>query len=318
MEAVKLVACFLILTGTSAAAGPVLNRARLSPVPSAGRAEPVPTRPAWLKVESGGGRDVERAAAKIERSSRLLSRTATGRALGYTLTEKGGTVYVNYGGSFYVSDGDNQVSLGPEFALSRTDETLAVLFAHELEHLHQRSLGLAGESARGIRELAAFVVQTRAWVELGAELRESDLEANWNNSHDMAAALEYPASVMTALAYRAEFRADLSDKKVREYWSAVLAEDAAWRKRWSAKFPKRDSRESAFFVLNQALNLGGGSRSVSAWLPDVLERALTLRPGESILLPVEPTEADKALLEAHVLAPRLVRGESGSWGLVLP
>ena len=307
----------VLLFAPEASARVALDRTRLQPVPLPGRSSPLPGRPSWLKVD-GNHADLEKAAAKIERATVLLARTATGRSLSPTLAAKGGTVRVNEGGSFYVTDSANEVSVGPEFILSRTDETAAVLFSHELEHLNQRALGLSGETARGVREMAAFIVQTRVWVELGASLRESDLDANWNNSHDMNAALDYPATVSTVLAYRSGWRGDLSDKKVRAYWNTVLEEDAQWRAKWRAKFPKRNSRESAYFVLNQALNFNGINGEVSAWLPDVLESLMSLRKGKSLLLPVEPTEADKALLNSHVLAPKLVRGKSGSWGLVLP
>ncbi len=310
-----LIVVFLFAPEVSARVA--LDRTRLQPVPLPGETKPVPSRPSWIEID-GSGKELEKAASKIQRASVLLSRSVTERKLGIYLTEKGGTVRVNENGSFYVTDSANEVSVGPDFINSRSDETAAVLFSHELEHLKQRSLGLSGETARGVRELTAFLVQMRVWVELGASLRESDLQGNWNNAHDVSAALDYPATVMTVLAYRADFRADLSDKKVRAYWNTVLKEDAQWRAKWRPKFPKRNSRESAYFVLNQALNFNGVKGEISAWLPDVLESLMGLRKGKSLLLPVEPTEADKALLNSHVLAPKLVRGKSGSWGLVLP
>jgi len=160
-------------------------------------------------------------------------------------------------------------------------------------------------------------VQTRVWVELDAPISDEDLKGNGNNSHDMIAALEYPATASAVLALRAGWRPELSDPKVRAYWSRTLAEQSRWTARWKARFPKRDARKSAAFVMKQALNFNGTKGEPSQWLPDVLERLMTLRPGEPLLLPAEPSGADKALLEAHVLAPRLERGESGSWALVL-
>lgn len=303
------------LLAPQASARVLLDRSRLNPVPPPGRSAPLPSRPAWLKID-GTGDSLEETADKIERAAALLSRSATGRALGPTLNAMGGTVRVNHGGSFLVSG--SEVSVGPEFLLERTDETAAVLFAHELEHVRQHALGLAGEKARGVRELTAFLVQTRVWVELGASLKEDDLKANWNNSHDMTAALDYPAAAMTVLAYRSGWRADLGDAKVRGYWLSVLKEDAAWRGRWRAKFPQRDSAESARFVLKQALRFQGMKGDVSPWLPDVMESLMATPAGKTVLLPGAPTSADKALLDAHPLAPRLQQGEAGAWGLLRP
>lgn len=310
-------ALIVFLVAPEVSARVVFDRARLKPVPSPGRTGPVSYRPLWLKSE-GSGEDLEKAVSKIQRASVLLSRTATGRALGPYLAEKGGSVLVHAGGSFYVTDSNTQVSVGPEFINSRTDATAAVFFSHELEHLKQKVLGITGETARGVRELTAFLVQMRVWVELGAFLVDSDLAANWNNAHDLTAALDYPATVMTVLAYRADFRTDLSDPKVRAYWTTVLKEDAVWRVARRSRYPQRNSRESVFFVMNQALNMMRVSGEVSAWLPDVMEKLMSLPRGKTLLLPVEPSIADKALLDAHPLAPLLERGETGSWVLVRP
>ncbi|MFH2203461.1 MAG: hypothetical protein ABIJ96_10125 [Elusimicrobiota bacterium] len=269
---------------------------RIQPAPVAAPAGISVVDPSWIVVE-GRGAELEQAKRLLIAAAAIIGRTPTGQILARTLTQGGGRVIVNKDGSFYVSDDDNAVVAGPDFVNPRTPAVLSPLFAHELEHLVQGQGGVKGKSARGARELGAFLVQCRLWIEAGAPTNDADWERNGSNSQDMWAWIEYPHSAMAALKLRGRLDFSLAERKVRRYWRDVLGEEASWRGKWSAKFPKdRDSREAALFILEQASRFAEGrlGGKVSPWLPDYLE---DLAAGRSPKLPEDASAKDRAFIE---------------------
>ncbi|MBI5625438.1 MAG: hypothetical protein HY924_16795 [Elusimicrobia bacterium] len=269
---------------------------------------PAPVRPAWLKVE-GEGAEFAAGEARFLESFAMVARTSSGEALSRPLVSGRGKVVVRQQG-MWVTDRDAEFTAGLDFLLRREPAVLAPILAHELEHLVQLDLGLSGAQARPARELAAFFVQCRPWVELGAPVEELDWPRNGSNSRDMWAWLDHPFTAATALAYRGGLRLDLAAPKAAAYWRKTLADEKAWRKAWVDRFPKaRDSQEAALFVLEQAAGFSAVSLAgpVSAGLPDLIEAAAALAPGESLVVPFEPSAKDRALLEAAPISAKLSR-----------
>jgi hypothetical protein len=133
----------------------------------------------------------------------------------------------------------------------------------------------------------------------------------------MWAWLDHPFTAATALAYRGGLKLDPSVPTAASYWEKVLKDDKAWRAVWSGRFPKgRDSREAALFILEQAVGFSASSQGgrVSESLPDVIEAAAGLTPGQSLSLPFEPSAKDQALLEAAPIRAKLYRRD-GAWVL---
>lgn len=256
-------------------------------------------RPQWLKVEAWPEQvEGER---KLAEAMSLLGQAPSARGFAELLTRDGGSVRLGETGSLMVIDGDNAVIAGWDFLHDKTDWQLAVFMAHELEHLLQRKLGLTGLAVRGPRELGAFLVQNRTWVELGGRMNEAHWEGNQANTQDMWAWVEHPWSSLTALALRSELSVDPERADAREYLERVLADEKAWRAREAGRMPQgKDSRAAALFVLEQATRFAESSPrgKVSAWLPGLLERAGALAPGAALPFPGEPSEKDLALLRA--------------------
>jgi len=296
----------------SLSGGTVFRGARLSlsaledfPPPASVRGSARAARPAWLIVE-GAGDDFAKAEQRLLEAAAIVGETPTGKELAKTLTQGKGRVFLRENGSFYVSDRDNAVVAGPGFVNSHTPRALAALFAHELEHLVQGQAGVKGSKARGARELGAFLVQCRVWVEAGAPVDDNDWKANSANSQDMWAWLEYPYTSVAVLKLRGDLIFDLSQKEVGAYWNKVLEDDAQWRRRWGFRFPgDRDSREAALFILRQAARFApdGVVGEVSSWLPAHLEN---MRGFSALSLPDGATEMDRAYVEAlrPVVSPR--------------
>lgn len=252
--------------------------------------------PSWLVVEGRGG-DFNRTRDLIINTTRIINRSATGRALARTLTVGGGRVVIRKGATLMVSDSENAVYVGPRFVEGKSPEAMAALFAHELEHLVQRQSGVT--LGREARELTAFLVQGRVWVEIGAPVLESDWEANRSNTQDMWAWLNYPNAAMLALHVRGRGTFDISNRKVLAYWKRVLRDEASWRRQNASRFPRgRDSRAAAMFILNQALRAAHGRAPghVSNWIPDFIERAA--QEGRIPPLPNGATTKDQILLNA--------------------
>lgn len=307
------------LESAFAAAGASWRRPALFPAAAAA----VPGKPVanvvppWMEVLDEGPA-IGRAKDGVLAGLRLLYETPTGAGYERLLTRDGARITVSRGGSLAVMDSDLTVSTGPDFVNSREDWQMAVFMGHELEHIRQARLELKGEGVRGVRECAAFLMQSRVWIESGGRLREDDWDGNANNSRDMWAWVEYPWSAMTTLILRGDMKFDLSRKDVRGYWDSVYGTETAWRAEWEPEFPEgRDSGEAALFVLDQALRFFSepAAGEISDWIPELLERASGLESGKSVLLPAEPSPRDLVILRAFPLAgPRRTRG---GWALVV-
>jgi hypothetical protein len=274
--------------------------------------------PPWMTVDDCGG--CAEARDKVLAGLRLLDASPSGKVYGPLLGPGKARLHVYDGGSLMVSDGDSMVHAGPDFVNDKTDWQMAVFLSHELEHIHQRNIGLTGDHAVGVREMAALLKQSRVWVELGGKVRDEDWAANGANSQDMWAWLEYPYSTLTAMLLRTDKKADLSREDVRSYWQETLKTEAEWRKQWSSKFPKgRDSGKAALFILKQAGQFASqpGSGEVSNWLPQVLEQAAGLQSGKLLALPGEPSGKDRAILSVFPVDVRLAQ-EGGRWVLRRP
>ena len=242
---------------------------------------------------------LEAARDKVLRALTLLRGSATGRAL---LTELGvGKVLIEKDGSLMVTDGSRTVFAGANFVEGYPEDVLAVQMAHELEHLRQISLGVTGQDNRSLRELAAVLVQTRVWVELGGNTHAEHWKENRANSWDMTAALDYPNTALAAIAARAGHQLEFPVAVGEEYWKDVLAEDARWRKAWQARYPRgHDSKEAALKALRQAARFmeGRPAGQVSDALPAAIEAAV--RGDRTALDALSPLER---AVGATVLAP---------------
>lgn len=245
---------------------------------------------------------LEEARDKVLRALVLLRGSATGRSL---LTELGvGKVLIEKDGSLMVTDGSRTIFAGADFVAGYPEDVLAVQMAHELEHLRQISLGVTGQDNRSLRELAAVLVQTRVWVELGGNTHDEHWKENRANSWDMTAALDYPNVALAAIAARAGHQLEFPASTGKEYWDDVQAEDARWRKAWQARYPRgHDSKEAALKALRQAARFMDGAPAgrISDSLPAAIEAAVrgdrtaldALSPleravGATVLLPLRP------------------------------
>lgn len=252
--------------------------------------------PPWMTTEEPG---LEEARDKVLRALALLRGSATGRTL---LTELGvGKVLIEKDGSLMVTDGSRTIFAGANFVADYPEDVLAVQMAHELEHLRQISLGVTGQDNRSLRELAAVLVQTRVWVELGGTIHGEHWKENRANSWDMTGALDYPNSALAAIAARAGHQLEYPVAAGKKYWEDVLAEDAAWRAQWQARFPRgRDSKEAALKALRQAARFMNKrpTGQISDALPAAIEAAVAGdRAALDALSPLERA------IGATVLAP---------------
>lgn len=252
--------------------------------------------PPWMSTEAPG---LEDARDKVLRALVLLRASPTGRSL---LAELGvGKVLIEADGSLMVTDGARTVFAGANFVAGYPEDVLAVQMAHELEHLRQISLGVTGLDNRSLRELAAVLVQTRVWVELGGNTHAEHWKENRANSWDMTAALDYPHASLAAIAARAGHRLEFPAAAGKKYWDDTLAEDARWRAAWGARFPRgRDSKDAALKALRQAARFMDGrpDGTVSDALPAAIEAAV--RGDRAALDPLSPVEREIA---ERVLAP---------------
>lgn len=242
--------------------------------------------PPWMTTEAPG---LEEPRDKVLRALALLQRSATGRSL---LTELGvGKVLIEADGSLMVTDASRTVFAGANFVADYPEDVLAVQMAHELEHLRQISLGVTGGENRSVRELAAVLVQTRVWVELGGTVHAEHWKENRANSWDMTAALDYPNAALAAIAARAGHRLEFKTAAGRKYWEDTLAADAAWRAAWKGRFPRGyGSKDAALKALRQAARFMDGrpAGQVSDALPDAVEAAV--RGDRSALDRLSPLE----------------------------
>lgn len=252
------------LLAASAAAQPV--------VPALPPGRIVGSVPPWMATEAPG---LEEARDKVLRALVLLRGSATGRSL---LTELGvGKVLIEKDGSLMVTDGSRTIFAGADFVAGYPEDVLAVQMAHELEHLRQISLGVTGQDNRSLRELAAVLVQTRVWVELGGNTHAEHWKENRANSWDMTAALDYPNVALAAIAARAGHQLEFPASTGKEYWDDVQAEDARWRMAWQARYPRgHDSKEAALKALRQAARFMDGAPAgrISDSLPAAIEAAV--------------------------------------------
>lgn len=242
--------------------------------------------PPWMATEAPG---LEEARDKVLRALVLLRGSPTGRTL---LRELGvGKVLIEAEGSLMVTDGARTIFAGADFVADYPEDVLAVQMAHELEHLRQISQGVTGQDNRSLRELAAVLVQTRVWVELGGNVHAEHWAENRANSWDMTAALDYPNASLAAIAARAGHQLEFPAAAGRRYWDEVLAEDARWRAAWSSRFPRgRDSKDAALKALRQAARFMDGrpAGEVSDALPAAVEAAV--RGDRSALDALSPLE----------------------------
>lgn len=255
------------------------------PVPNLPPGRVMAAVPPWMAMEKPG---LEEARDKVLRALALLRRSETGRSL---LAELGvGKVLIEENGSLMVTDGSRTIFAGANFVEEYPEDVLAVQMAHELEHLRQITHGITGDKNRSMRELAAVLVQTRAWVELGGTTHPEHWQGNRANSWDMAAALEYPYASLAAIAARADHRLGLDDPKGKAYWEDILASDARWRTAWQARFPKEhDSKEAALKALRQAAQFMSPrpAGEVADSLPEAIEAAVRGEPVPPGLSPIE-------------------------------
>ncbi|MBI3298407.1 MAG: hypothetical protein HYZ75_09610 [Elusimicrobia bacterium] len=232
--------------------------------------------PPWIAMEKPG---LEEARDKLLRALELLRRSPSGRAL---LGELGvGRVLIEENGSLYVTDGTKTVFAGANFVDEYPEDVLAVQMAHELEHVRQIRLGVTGSGNLALRELAAVLVQTRVWVELGGTIHDEHWKGNRGNSWDMTAALDHPYTALAAIAARAGHQLAFNTKAGRRYWEDVLASDARWRGQWRERFPRgRDSREAAMLALRQAASFMDPrpEGEITGALPAAIEAAAAGRP----------------------------------------
>jgi hypothetical protein len=228
--------------------------------------------PPWMATEEPG---LEEARDKVLGALTLLRGSATGRTL---LTELGvGRVLIEKDGSLMVTDGSRTIFAGANFVADYPEDVLAMQMAHELEHLRQISLGVTGQDNRSLRELAAVLVQTRVWVELGGTVHAEHWKENRANSWDMTGALDYPNTALAAIAARAGHQLAYPVAAGEKYWKDTLAEDARWRKAWGPRFPRgRDSKEAALKALRQAARFMDKppAGQVSDALPAAIEAAV--------------------------------------------
>lgn len=275
-------------------------------VPPTQPARPPVPPPAAVTAPTRKGERLFEAAA-------LLNSTPTGGELVSLFRTHGVRLRFNDGGLFY-SDTTNRIHVSDDY-LALPDWQLAVMLAHELEHARQRALGLTEDGARAYRELGAFWIQSRVWVELGASVRDADLPRNLRNSMDMRAWLGFPTSVASAIAVRAGLPRPVPAPKLADYWKSVVEGDAAWRGH-SAAAAGPTSKDAALFVLRQAARIAELEDGPSPDLPELLERAARLGPGESIAVPAL-SKADRAFLGAPPLELEASPAGSG-WTLRRP
>lgn len=240
---------------------------------------------------------LEEARDKVLRALTLLRGSATGRSL---LTELGiGKVLIEKDGSLMVTDGSRTIFAGANFVADYPEDVLAVQMAHELEHLRQISLGVTGQDNRTLRELAAVLVQTRVWVELGGNTHAEHWKENRANSWDMTAALDYPNTALAAIAARAGHQLEFPAAAGKKYWEDTLAADARWRAAWKARFPRgRDSKDAALRALKQASRFMDNrpTGDISDALPAAIEAAVRGdRTALDALSPVERAIGEKML-----------------------
>lgn len=253
--------------------------------------------PPWITMEAEG---LDEARDKALRALTLLRRSETGRAL---LAELGpGKVLIEKDGSLMVTDGSRTIFAGANFVEEYPEDVLAVQMSHELEHLRQIRLGVTGSDNRSMRELAAVLVQTRVWVELGGTVHDEHWAGNRGNAWDMTAALDYPFSALAAIAARADHRLSLQTPEGGRYWKEILAADAAWRAAWKERFPRgRDSKEAALKALRQAAGFMSPrpNGEVSDALPAAIEAAAQGRLS-ALGSPLSPLERE---ILSRVVAP---------------
>lgn len=205
-----------------------------------------------LRAESDSGR----LELKLQAALAMLSGTPTGKPLAALVLSGRVKLDTKAASGPMYEDGTDKVSYPREFIRDGDVWQQAVILAHELEHARQDHLGLRGPDARGAREVSAFLVQSRVWVELGGKVRPQDLSRNGMNSHDMLAWLEYPSAAVAAISVRGTMPVELSRPEVARYYHEIQREEDSWRAQWHSRFPKADSKASAAFILNQAAGFG--------------------------------------------------------------
>ncbi|MBI5596198.1 MAG: hypothetical protein HY928_08945 [Elusimicrobia bacterium] len=255
------------------------------PVPRLPPGRVLASVPPWMATEAPG---LDEARDKVLRALELLRRSETGRGLLAELGE--GKVLIEADGSLMVTDASRTIFAGANFVADYPEDVLAVQMAHELEHLRQIRLGVTGQGNRALRELAAVLVQTRAWVELGGVTHDEHWAGNGANAWDMTAALDFPDAALAAIAARADHRLDLGESRGRRYWEDIRASDAAWRAAWGARFPRgHGSREAALKALRQAAQFMSPrpAGEITEALPDAIEAAARGEPVPPGLSPIE-------------------------------
>lgn len=179
-------------------------------------------------------------------------------------------------------------------ALAWPEWKLARLLCHEMTHTVQDSLGInRANYGNGdpviedpISEYAALSMEVRFWVEAG---QPADSVRDFNMLR-RAAYLYFPETVRIGWAYTNSlhrFKEPLLDARLAAYWASILSSEAEWRKKWSAKFPKKDSAIALEYLKERT------KKPVSRWLPDYLENLGAL--------PGTPTANDLELIQLHRL-----------------
>ncbi|MBI2362932.1 MAG: hypothetical protein HYV15_06070, partial [Elusimicrobia bacterium] len=272
-------------------------------------------------------------AARLAEAFRLLEGTPTGNALLQAARRQkvAWSLEASEEWMYYLQN-ENAVRVGRAFVERYPAEQLAYMFAHELEHARQVAVmgGPPGYNADEL-EFGGLSAQARVWAELGAPAEDAAWQSSRAWLKDNAVWLAYPEAAYFSWRLRRYPRnAGLSDPgqaegegpaRVREYWTRLAAEDAAWRRANAGKLPPVPPsvlREAFHGMMEPSLRaaldgepMAGGE--FSAWLPAFLQAVPALAAGADFPLPAAPTGKDLQLLsflEHEVAAAKL---KDGRW-----
>lgn len=278
-----------------------------------------------IKIEDPSGQFKE----KIEAAINSVSATPTGAILLNIIETHEMIIKVikSSNKKMQYRDSKNMLLTTTSLLKQLNDWQLAHILAHEFEHAYQDFLDFSYEKALfPIRELSAFSVEARIWVEMGSpiDIDPNDIEEARFWLFDMWTWLDYPWTAMFGWIIRnqsMEFNYETRNwsAKLKKYWNRILNDEIIWRSEWKVHFPQRkNTAVVATKYLQKMVKFGAKNRGlkirgkVSLWMPRILEDLAKLYDGEEIELRRKPSPSDLFIFRVIPYEIEIYRKE-GSW-----